>query len=85
MTRKALPLTLLASALFAANAFAATPGNDPAALAQIRDIALKSDWAWERLSDMTDLIGPRLSGSAGEAAATTPWAAAAATFSDDTS
>jgi hypothetical protein len=69
MTRKALPLTLLASALFAANAFAATPGNDPAALAQIRDAALKSDWAWERLSDMTDLIGPRLSGSAGEAAA----------------
>ena len=69
MTRKALPLTLLASALFAANAFAAAPGNDPAALAQIRDAALKSDWAWERLSDMTDLIGPRLSGSAGEAAA----------------
>ena len=69
MTRKALPLTLLATALFAANAFAATPGNDPAALAQIRDAALKSDWAWERLSDMTDLIGPRLSGSAGEAAA----------------
>lgn len=69
MTRKALPLTLLATALFAANAFAATPGNDPAALAQIRDAALKSDWAWERLADMTDLIGPRLSGSAGEAAA----------------
>ena len=69
MTRKPLLLTVIAGSLFAASAFAATPGNDPAALAKIRDAALASDWAYERLADMTDLIGPRLSGSAGEAAA----------------
>ena len=64
-------LTILAGCMLSASAFAATPGNDPAALAQIRDAALKSDWAYERLADMTDLIGPRLSGSAGAAAAVT--------------
>jgi Zn-dependent M28 family amino/carboxypeptidase len=64
-------LTILAASIAAANASAATPGNDPAALAQIRNTALKSDWAYERLADMTDLIGPRLSGSAGAAAAVT--------------
>ena len=69
MPRKPLLLTVLASSIFAASAFAATPGNDPAALVKIRDTALASDWAYERLADMTDLIGPRLSGSAGEAAA----------------
>lgn len=52
-------------------AMAATPGNDPAALGKIRDAALKSDWAYERLADMTDLIGPRLAGSAGASAAVT--------------
>jgi carboxypeptidase Q len=50
---------------------ATAPGNDPAALATIRDTALKSDWAYQRLADMTDLIGPRLAGSAGAAAAVT--------------
>ena len=64
-------LTILAASMLAASAFAATPGNDPAALGQIRNAALKSDWAYERLADMTDLIGPRLSGSAGAAAAVT--------------
>jgi len=29
----------------------------------IRDRALASDWAYARLADLTDLIGPRLSGS----------------------
>ncbi|QYG07085.1 M20/M25/M40 family metallo-hydrolase [Janthinobacterium sp. PAMC25594] len=52
-----------------AGAFAAAPGNAPQALAQVRDTALQSDWAYARLADMTDLIGPRLSGSAGAAAA----------------
>lgn len=52
-------------------AHAATPGNDPAALAKIRDAAMQSDYAFQRLADMTDLIGPRLSGSRGEAAAVT--------------
>jgi carboxypeptidase Q len=65
------PLGLLAAALFAGAAQAASPGNDPAALAKIRDAALQSDYAWERMADMTDLIGPRLSGSPGAAAAVT--------------
>jgi carboxypeptidase Q len=64
-------LGLLAAALFAGAAHAASPGNDPAALAKIRDAALQSDYAWDRMADMTDLIGPRLSGSPGAAAAVT--------------
>jgi carboxypeptidase Q len=59
------------AALAASMASAATPGNDPAALAKIRDAALQSDYAWDRMADMTDLIGPRLSGSPGAAAAVT--------------
>lgn len=62
-----LSLTLLASCLLSAAALAA-PANDPATLDQIRDRAMQDDWAYERLADMTDLIGPRLSGSAGAAA-----------------
>ena len=68
MQRKPL-LAILPALLLSIGAQAATPGNDPAALNKIRDTALASDWAYERLADMTDLIGPRLSGSAGEAAA----------------
>lgn len=64
-------LSLIAAALLCAGAHAATPGNNPTALTQIRDAALGSDWAFERTADMTDLIGPRLSGSAGNAAAVT--------------
>lgn len=64
-------LTVLAAALFSSAAMAASPGNDPAALAKIRDTAMQSDYAWERIADMTDLIGPRLSGSPGAAAAVT--------------
>lgn len=59
----------LATSLISGAAIAASPGNDPAALAKIRDTAMQSDYAWERLADMTDLIGPRLSGSPGAAAA----------------
>jgi carboxypeptidase Q len=71
------PLYLFLAACFCtASAIAASPGNDPAALGKIREAALKSDWAYERLADMTDLIGPRLSGSAGEAAAVQQVAAA---------
>ena len=62
-------LSLLLGSLLATGAVAANPGNDPKALAQVRDTALQSDWAYARLADMTDLIGPRLSGSAGAAAA----------------
>jgi carboxypeptidase Q len=43
-------------------ASAQTPVNT-ATLQAIRDQALKSDWAYERLADLTDLIGPRISGS----------------------
>jgi Zn-dependent M28 family amino/carboxypeptidase len=52
------------------------PGNDPAALASIREAAMHSDWAYERLADLTDLVGPRLSGSPGAAAAVEQVAAA---------
>jgi hypothetical protein len=36
---------------------------NPATYTAIRDRALASDWAYGRLADLTDLIGPRLSGS----------------------
>jgi carboxypeptidase Q len=78
MSRK--PLYLLTACLLTPGAHAATPGNDPAALNKIREAALSSDWAWERLADMTDLVGPRLSGSAGEAAAVAQVAAAMRTL-----
>jgi hypothetical protein len=42
---------------------------DTATLARIRDAAMASDWAWQRLTDLADTIGPRLSGSAGAEAA----------------
>jgi carboxypeptidase Q len=66
--KHSLSLTLLTSCLLSAGVIAA-PANDPATLAQIRDSAMKNDWAYERLADLTDLVGPRLSGSAGAAAA----------------
>ena len=62
---------VIAAALLSFPALAASPGNDPAALAKIRDTAMSSDYAWQRTEDMTDLIGPRLSGSPGAAAAVT--------------
>ncbi|WP_426104492.1 M20/M25/M40 family metallo-hydrolase [Massilia sp. TSP1-1-2] len=62
-------LSILPALLLAIGAHAATPGSDPAALNKVRDTGLASDWAYERLADLTDLVGPRLSGSAGEAAA----------------
>src|SRR5258708_1654693 len=53
---------------FAAIAASAV-GPAPAAVvgapppARIRDAAMTSDWAWQHLTDLTDKIGPRLSGS----------------------
>jgi hypothetical protein len=38
-------------------------GVDAPILARIRDAALDSDWAYQRLAELTDRIGPRLSGS----------------------
>ncbi len=60
-------------------AFAAESGkasNDAATLEKIRAAAMSSDWAYQRLEDLTDRIGPRLSGSPGAAAAVTQVAAA---------
>lgn len=64
-------LTAIAATLLSASALAASPGNDPAALVKIREAAMTSDYAWQRSEDLTDLVGPRLSGSAGAAAAVT--------------
>ena len=60
---------ILAACLLHTGAYAAPAANEPAALNKIRETALQSDWAYERLADLTDLVGPRLSGSPGEAAA----------------
>jgi carboxypeptidase Q len=45
-------------------------------LAQVRTAAMSSDWAWRRLQVLTDRVGPRLAGSAGQAAAIAQVAAA---------
>jgi len=48
------------------------PPTDPeviATMARIRDAAMGSDWSWQRLAELTDRIGPRLSGSPQLAAA----------------
>jgi hypothetical protein len=72
MNRLRFPaLSLIAACLLGSTANAATPGNDPAALAKVRDTALQSDYAYRQLEDLTDLVGPRLSGSPGAAAAVT--------------
>ena len=55
------------------------PQPDPAVgqvMARIRDAAMDSDWAWQRLEELTDRIGPRLSGSPQHAAAIAQVAAA---------
>ena len=46
-------------------------GVDTAVLARIRDAAMQSNYPYERLEELTDQIGPRLSGSPGAAAAVT--------------
>ena len=45
-------------------------------LARVRDAAMSSDWAWQRLEELTDRVGPRPAGSAGQAAAIMQVAAA---------
>ncbi|MBA5637605.1 M20/M25/M40 family metallo-hydrolase [Duganella sp. LX20W] len=64
-------LTMLAGCLLGAAALPAlaAPANDSATLAAIRDRAMQDNWAYDRLADLTDLVGPRLSGSPGAAAA----------------
>jgi len=68
-----LPFAFLLSLATAGAAEAA----DSATLAKIRDAALADDWAFQRLADLTDKIGPRLSGSPGAEAAVAQVAAAA--------
>jgi carboxypeptidase Q len=46
-----------------------TAAVDMATLTRIRDAALSSDFSYQRLAELTDRIGPRLSGSPGAAAA----------------
>ena len=53
------------------------PDVDPAVLARIRDAAMESDWAYDRLADLADLVGPRLTGSRGAEAGVAQVAAAA--------
>jgi carboxypeptidase Q len=58
-------------------ALAAAPDdNTLATMSQIRDAAMSSDWAWNRLEELTDRIGPRLSGSVQYSAAVAQVAAA---------
>jgi hypothetical protein len=59
---------VLIAALSIHSAIAADPspgsgGIDPAVLAQIRDAAMNTDWAYQQLGELADGIGPRLSGS----------------------
>ena len=59
-------LLALASILsFSVFAQEAPSGNDAATLAKLREATMSSDYAYARLADLTDKIGPRLSGSAG--------------------
>jgi len=65
---------LAAAAAQGADAPAPAPAPAPyavdrATLERIRDAALSGTWAYDHLADLTDLIGPRLSGSAQDAAA----------------
>ena len=55
-----LPPLLSASAAQAADQ--PKPAVDPAVLNRIREAAMSSNWAYQRLADLTDHIGPRLSG-----------------------
>lgn len=67
----------LLSVLGISCSLAATPDTSTiATLAQIRDASMSSEWAWKRLEDLTDRIGPRLSGSPQNAAAVEQVAAA---------
>jgi carboxypeptidase Q len=64
------PIRLLAALpaliLFTSVCFAQQSADEQAlasTLSRIRDAALKDDWAYQRLADLCDKIGPRLSGS----------------------
>jgi carboxypeptidase Q len=70
--RRSLPALVAVMALLQAgtvNAADTALTVDPAVLARIRDAAMSSDWAYQRLTDLADTVGPRLSGSPGAEAA----------------
>jgi carboxypeptidase Q len=76
LSKSSLVARAIISAICAMTAGAALAADDQAAvdqatLARIREAALSSDFAYERLAELTDRIGPRLSGSPGAAAAVT--------------
>jgi hypothetical protein len=67
----------LSNAVVAGAATATEPDSTTTAtMNQIRDAAMSSEWAWQRLEELTDRIGPRLSGSPQNAAAVAQVAAA---------
>jgi carboxypeptidase Q len=68
--RRAAVLTASCAALITLGAAAAESAAPPqpdaqviANMARIREAAMASDWSWQRLEQLTDRIGPRLSGS----------------------
>jgi hypothetical protein len=62
--RRGLIVALVGYVTIAASAAAAPPDpNEAATLARIRDAAMSNSWAWQHLTELTDSIGPRLSGS----------------------
>jgi carboxypeptidase Q len=71
------------AALYSASSMAAdtpaetaTAAENASTLARIRAAAMSSDWAWQQLEALTDRVGPRPAGSAGQAAAIAQVAAA---------
>ena len=80
MTHRAIKgLSLLSSLLLAtATSLAQAPAGDDmqANLVRIREAALKDEWAYQRLADLCDKIGPRLSGTPSAEAAVVQVAAA---------
>ncbi len=78
-----IAVTMAWVALYAGLALSADGPAGPTAksnvadtLARIRTTAMASDWAWKRLQELTDRIGPRPAGSPGQAAAIAQVAAA---------
>jgi carboxypeptidase Q len=64
--KTALKLLLCGSLMIGSAAFAEDAATDPAlssTLKKIRDAAMGDGWAFRRLADLCDKIGPRLSGS----------------------
>src|SRR5471032_1761165 len=66
-------ITIVCAAFYAGLALSADAPAGPATLAdtlaRVRDAAMSSDWTWQRLEELTDRVGPRPAGSAGQAAA----------------